>query len=66
MRVGTVNVLRPLSFLLFIIRQRYPSKWRTFVGISDAEVLCRSIRDNLDGVPEEYRSALDEWEMALH
>ncbi len=64
-RVGTKNILKPLSFVLFIIRQHYPEKWRKFTLQNDAEQLCRNISQNLDLVDDEYWGLIDKWEMIL-
>lgn len=64
-RVGTKKVLRPLSFLLFILRQCYPQSWQKFVASANAELMCRNVRDNLDDVEGKYFQTLDQWEMSL-
>jgi hypothetical protein len=65
MRIGTKNILRPLSFILFILRQYYPAKWQEFVRSKNAGELCRNISQNLDDVHGKYWGKLDKWEMRL-
>lgn len=64
-RVRTKKVLRPLSFLLFVIRQFYSDAWRMLLDMSQAPVWCRNVRDNLEDVGAEFCNPLDEYEMAL-
>lgn len=64
-RVGTNKILRPLSFVLFILRQCYPNVWQAFLGHKDADNLCRNIREHLSDVPNDYWHNLDEREMRL-
>ncbi len=64
-RVGTKRVLKPLSFVLFLIRQCYPKKWKSFTQLEGTELLCRNVAQNLDLVQEIYLQHLDTWEMYL-
>jgi hypothetical protein len=64
-RVGTKCVLVPLSFLLFVIRQCYPTAWQQLIGWPDAALRCRSVRDNLIEVDGGFWNPLDDWEMRL-
>lgn len=64
-RIGTKNILRPISFILFIIRQYYPEKWKEFNTFADAPVICRNVSIKLDKVSSEYQGKLDNWEMKL-
>jgi len=64
-RVGTKKVLMPLSFVLFVIRQCYPEAWQKLSGMSDAEILCRNVRDSLEDVDKEFWNKLDQWELIL-
>jgi hypothetical protein len=65
-RVGTRHILlRPLAFLLFVIRQYYPDKWIELLRDDKAWIWCRDIRDNLDEVHANYWKELDKLEMSL-
>ncbi len=65
MRISTKKVLRPLSFTLFILRQRYTDMWIDLVETKEAEILCRNIRENLDEIQPVYWNTKDELEMIL-
>ncbi len=65
-RVGTRRVMNPISFLLFILRQRYPEKWGLFRKLRHSDQLCRNIRDELDLVHEDYWCDEDDREVYLH
>lgn len=65
-RVGTNRIMLPISFLLFILRQRYPEQWVRFCAGADAVHICRNVRQDLDTVDDAYRSTLDNYEIALH
>jgi hypothetical protein len=64
-RVGTKKILRPMSFLLFVLRQYYPQKWQEFISTAQAMILCRNVREHLDDVENAYWQSADEWEMSL-
>jgi hypothetical protein len=64
-RVGTRRVMNPLSFFLFILRQRYPEKWLQFRTLKDFEHLSHNVRRKLDLVHEDYWRAEDEHEASL-
>jgi hypothetical protein len=64
-RVGTRRVMNPLSFVLFILRQRYPEKWVRFRKLKDSEQLCRNVRQELDLVHKDYWGDEDEREASL-
>ncbi len=51
-RVGTRKVLKPLSFVLLIIRQIYPDQWGDLMGLRNSDELCRNIRGSLDNVDD--------------
>jgi hypothetical protein len=65
MRVGTRNILNPVSFTLFVVRQRYPQAWIKFCSDSRNIFLFNQVRVDLDSVDSSYWSAEDEREMAL-
>jgi hypothetical protein len=64
-RIATERILKPLSFILFIVRQCYPNQWQTVTQMSSAELLCRNISMNLSMIDGIYRHPLDNWEMIL-
>ena len=64
-RLGAKKVLRPLSFLFFVIRQCYPDIWVQFIQKDSADHLCRNVREHLDDVAEKCWNKLDNWEMVL-
>lgn len=64
-RLGAKKILRPLSFLFFVIRQCYPDIWAQFTQNDRAEHLCRNIREHLDDIDAECWDKFDEWEMVL-
>lgn len=66
-RIGTRRILiKPLAFLLFVIRQCYPDKWLELLAERDAETWCRNVREGLDEVHADYWKAKDQLEMSLH
>jgi hypothetical protein len=66
MRVGTRNILKPISFTLFVVRQRYPQVWIELCSKGTNAFLFGQVRAELDGVDDSYRSSEDDREMALH
>ena len=64
-RIATHRILRPLSFLLFVLRQRYPIHWPNLLAQREAPVWCRNIRDALDSVEDAYIHPNDMFEMIL-
>lgn len=65
-RIGTRKVLvKPLSFLLLVIRQIYPYHWAVLLEYSRASIWCRNIRANLDDVHTDYWNPKDLLELFL-
>ncbi len=64
-RIGTRKVLRPLSFLLLIIRQCYPDHWRRLLLLESADLWCRNIREHLDDIEGQFWNNGDSNEMYL-
>jgi hypothetical protein len=64
-RVGMKKILLPLSFTLFVIRQCFPDSWTKFLAFSNAESLCRNIRENPQDVHKDLWGKLDDREMIL-
>lgn len=64
-RVGTKRILRPLSFLLFVIRQCYSQSWKTCLALNDASTWCKNVRDALDEIDARFLNTADYSEMIL-
>ncbi len=66
-RLGARKILKPLSFMLFVLRQYYPDKWSEYIrGGVDRAVIFRNIRENLEDVDPIYFKHFDQYEMALY
>ncbi len=66
-RIGTQKILvKPLSFLLFLIRQYYPNDWVELLKHRRSRTWCRNVRDCLDDVDIIYRNDKDLLEMMLY
>jgi hypothetical protein len=65
-RVGTRRILNPVSFVLLIVRQRYPRAWETVLKHRRAQYWCRNVREEIAEVNGAYWKALDLREMAFH
>jgi hypothetical protein len=65
LRLGAERVWRPLSFVLFIIRQCHPQGWKKLVTMKKAGVLCRNVRDTLDKAQHVFDSDLDKMQVIL-
>ncbi len=64
-RVGTQKIMNPISFTLFILRQRYPSEWERFLETERANSNCRQIREHLEPIHKNYWSARDKIEASI-
>jgi hypothetical protein len=64
-RVGTRRVMNPISFVLLLVRQRYPRQWATVLTIEERRIWCRNVRDDIDKVDQAYWKEQDELELAL-
>lgn len=65
-RIATRRILNPLSFLFFILRQRYPQAWLTLKRGKDYSIYKKEIRDKLKNVDAKYWCLDDEDELFLH
>jgi hypothetical protein len=65
-RIGTRRIMNPISFVLLLIRQRYPDHWKQVLAVKAHQVLCSNVRDTIDEVNEAYWKELDLLEVALH
>ena len=64
-RVCTKKVWRPISFVLFIIRQFYPNEWRIFISRKVENKWSKNVRDYLDTSDHFFESELDKLEAFL-
>ncbi len=64
-RIGTKKVLRPISFLLLIIRQCYPDHWRRLLPMESADLWCRNVREHLNDIDDQFWRFGDSNEMYL-
>jgi hypothetical protein len=64
-RVATKRVLKPLSFVLLVIRQRYPVEWMEVLAMDTDRILCREIKNSLDCVHDDFWDEADQHEMML-
>lgn len=64
-RIGTQKLLKPLSFVLFILRQQYPDAWICLLRSESNLDLLRNVRANLSDVDTSFHDDFDKWEMVL-
>lgn len=64
-RLGLPREMNPWSFLLFVIRQKYPANWERLLDSELANTFPRAVRHALPPVPAEYWGNLDLCEIAL-
>lgn len=64
-RIATKKILKPVSFLLIIIRQYYPSYWIKLLKNTNASGWCNYIRRKLEDIDPQYWRNNDEREMHL-
>jgi hypothetical protein len=64
-RVATRRIMNPVSFTIFVLRQRYPAKWAEVIRWTDCSELCNEVRRNLEPVHSKYWCAHDERELYL-
>jgi hypothetical protein len=64
-RIGLDREMNPLAFLLFVIRQRYPSNWEHLLKSSMEKNLAKYIRDSLPGIAPKYQQPFDKHELCL-
>ncbi|MHC4119386.1 MAG: DUF2290 domain-containing protein [Planctomycetota bacterium] len=65
LRLGAERIWRPLSFVLFIIRQYHPEKWKKLVNMNKACLWGRNVRDKLDKAQLVFDSDLDKMQVIL-
>lgn|GEM_PF-963121 len=65
-RICTQRIMNPISFVLLILRQRYPREWERLLGLEDHPTWCRNVRGSIDLVSEEYFKGFDFLEMFMH
>lgn len=63
-RVGTKKIMNPISFLLFVVRQRYPKVWKDkFHPHGQASTWISQVRDALKGIDKVHSNKKDDWEV---
>ncbi|MCX7049785.1 MAG: DUF2290 domain-containing protein [Candidatus Sumerlaeota bacterium] len=65
-RIATVKIMNPISFLLMIMRQCYPLAWeKKLLCHSKKAVWCKNVRDHITPIHKKYFRALDKMEIFL-
>lgn len=64
-RLALPREMTPWSFLLFVIRQKYPQSWERLLNSGMAQHFENGVRQNLPLVPEDYWGGHDLSEIAL-
>jgi hypothetical protein len=65
-RIGTERILKPIGFVLFIVRQCYPEDWvRYLVRDGRSDFVRKHMRGGLDWVQPEYMRGHDLLELIL-
>jgi hypothetical protein len=65
-RIGTKKLLKPLSFVLFVLRQQYPDIWMCLLNSEeDNSPVLRNVRTNLEDIDGEFHNDIDDLEMIL-
>lgn len=65
-RVQTLKFWRPVTFVLFVVRQMYPAHWTSATSCNDWSQYRGHVRTSLDEVPSQYFGVLDQFENSLH
>ena len=66
LRIGTRNVLTPLSFFLFIVRQHYPRAWEKIRDFDDFGTFRKEVRLEIAQVHNNYWKSRDTDELYLY
>lgn len=64
-RMAVKNILNPISFSLFVVRQYYPKSWEKLLEDEDIAIICREVRENLTSVDRRYFNHLDDYELIM-
>jgi hypothetical protein len=64
-RIGTDKIMQPLSFLCFVLRQRYPQHWGNLCQGAHEPNVKDCIRTALASVGPQYFCAMDSYELIL-
>jgi hypothetical protein len=64
-RLGAKRILKPVSFVLLVVRQFYPHRWVSLHAMQDAPLWCRQVRTSLQEINKQFWGQLDEREMVL-
>jgi hypothetical protein len=65
-RVATSCIMNPISFTLFVLRQRYPTEWLRLSNNKDVDLWCRNVRNKTQKVDDMYWSDDDKRELWLY
>ena len=65
LRLGAEKVWKPISFILFIIRQCYPKEWMILVDMAEAVMYVKNVRESLEKAPFMLESEIDKMEVIL-
>ena len=68
-RLSCKYKLKPMSFILFVLRQFYPDEWTRLLtygeNIPEVNVALKSVRDNLEPISTDFLSGWNLHEMHL-
>lgn len=64
-RIGLDREMNPISFLLFVIRQRYPANWENILKSSFEKNLLSLVRNSLPVVAQKYKAPFDTNELVF-
>jgi hypothetical protein len=64
-RIALTREMTPMSFILFVIRQKYPANWDNVLKSDLAQTLERKIRLSLTPLAEKYWQKADTYELSL-
>lgn len=64
-RLASKNILTPISFVLFIVRQCYPKQWKEYLLASIPPPILGNVRSSLTQVPRRFWNSNDDAQMIL-
>ena len=64
-RIAAERVWRPATFVLFVLRQVYPSDWKRVLGSTHITMWSKHVREDLERVPSGFRVLEDLFEPFL-
>lgn len=65
-RIALSREMTPWSFLLFVIRQKYPHNWQRLLDSKLSTHFPKAVRDSLPSVPNDYWNGHDFCEISLN